>query len=69
MRRGLTVTKPARYKAKRRGIKLTRETALAREKRIFHFPHLVSPASLLFSQCDSCFLGDHPKPNASTGGG
>ena len=22
-----------------------------------------------FSQCDSCFLGDHPKPNASTGGG
>ena len=35
------------YKAKRRGIKLTRETALAREKRIFHFPHLVSPASLL----------------------
>ena len=20
-------------------------------------------------QCDSCFLGDHPKPNASTGGG
>ena len=35
------------YKAKRRGIKLTRETALAWEKRIFHFPHLVSPASLL----------------------
>ena len=35
------------YKAKRRGIKLTRETALAREKRIFHFPHLVSSASLL----------------------
>ena len=35
------------YKAKRMGIKLTRETALAREKRIFHFPHLVSPASLL----------------------
>ena len=25
------------YKAKRRGIKLTRETALAREKRIFSF--------------------------------
>ena len=22
-----------------------------------------------FSQCDGCFLGDHPKPNASTGGG
>ena len=35
------------YKAKRRGTKLTRETALAREKRIFHFPHLASPASLL----------------------
>ena len=35
------------YKVKRRGIKLTWETALAREKRIFHFPHLVSPASLL----------------------
>ena len=35
------------YKAKRRGIKLTRETVLARETRIFHFPHLVSPASLL----------------------
>ena len=35
------------YKAKRRGIKLTRETALAWEKRIFHFQHLVSPASLL----------------------
>ena len=35
------------YKAKRRGMKLTWETALAREKRTFHFPHLVSPASLL----------------------
>ena len=22
-----------------------------------------------FSQCDSCILGDHPKPNESTGGG
>ena len=38
---------PRAYKTKRRGTKLTRETALAREKRIFHFPHLVSPASLL----------------------
>ena len=35
------------FKAKRRGKKLTRETTLAWEKRIFHFPHLVSPASLL----------------------
>ena len=26
-------------------------------------------SSLGFSQCDSCFLGNHPKPNASTGGG
>ena len=37
MRRVLTVTKPALIKLKRRGIKLIRETALAREKRIFLF--------------------------------
>ena len=47
MRRGLTVTKPALIKPKEGAKKLTRETTLAREKRIFHFPHLVSPASLL----------------------
>ena len=31
--------------------------------------YMISIQGLGFSQCDSCFLGDHPKPNASTGGG
>ena len=33
------------------------------------FCYSIETCWLGFSQCDSCFLGDHPKPNASTGGG